>query len=76
MGLTQPELAEACGVRFQQIQKYETAASRVTAEMLWKLTNALQVDANYFFSGLPQAVAEPRSFGPTPRSPPRGTDTF
>ena len=34
LGLTQQELAHACGVRFQQIQKYECAANRMSAGAL------------------------------------------
>lgn len=52
LGITQEALARDCGVTFQQIQKYEGAVSRVSAHMLWKLACALQVEINYFFSGL------------------------
>ena len=52
LGITQQGLGEACGVTFQQIQKYEGAVSRVSAHMLWKLACALEVDVGYFFSGL------------------------
>jgi transcriptional regulator with XRE-family HTH domain len=53
LGLTQQELADACGVGFQQIQKYECAANRVNAVRLWQLAEALEVSVNYFFEGLP-----------------------
>jgi transcriptional regulator with XRE-family HTH domain len=62
LGLTQEELGAACGVRFQQIQKYESAANRVSAFMLWRLAVALEVDLNYFVDGLPMpqpVAAEP-----------------
>ncbi|MFL5294902.1 MAG: helix-turn-helix domain-containing protein [Phenylobacterium sp.] len=52
MGITQQSLGDACGVTFQQIQKYEGAVSRVSAHMLWKLACALEVEVGYFFSGL------------------------
>jgi len=52
MGLTQQDLGEACGVRFQQIQKYESAANRMSAAVLWRLSKVLQVDVRYFFEGL------------------------
>ena len=52
LGLTQQQLAEACGVRFQQIQKYECGANRVSAARLWKIAGALEVQMNYFFEGL------------------------
>ncbi|HEY2707673.1 MAG TPA: helix-turn-helix transcriptional regulator [Caulobacteraceae bacterium] len=52
LGLTQQQLAEACGVRFQQIQKYECGANRVSAARLWRIAGALEVPMNYFFEGL------------------------
>jgi len=54
LGLTQQDLAAACGVSFQQVQKYECAYNRLSVAMLWKLACALEVDIGYFFSGLPQ----------------------
>lgn len=42
-GMTQQELADATGVKFQQIQKYETGANRVSASRLWEIANALDV---------------------------------
>ena len=41
LGLTQQNLAEALGLRFQQIQKYECGANRVTAARLYQLARAL-----------------------------------
>jgi transcriptional regulator with XRE-family HTH domain len=52
LGLTQQQLAEACGVRFQQIQKYECGANRVSAARLWLISGALGVPVDYFFEGL------------------------
>jgi len=39
LGLTQQQLAGACGVRFQQIQKYECGANRISAARLWQLSD-------------------------------------
>jgi transcriptional regulator with XRE-family HTH domain len=50
--LTQQRLADSCGVTFQQIQKYECASCRLSAQMLWKLSCALEVDIGYFFAGI------------------------
>ena len=41
MGLTQKELAERVGIRFQQIHKYETGINRMTASRLYELARAL-----------------------------------
>lgn len=52
LGLTQQQLAAVCGVRFQQIQKYECAANRMSAARLWQLSEVLEVPINYFYEGL------------------------
>ena len=52
MGLTQASLGTMCGVRFQQIQKYETAANRMSAAMIWRTATALGVGVQYFYDGL------------------------
>ena len=51
-GLTQQNLAEAVGIRFQQIQKYESGANRISAARLWELARALDVPVSYFYAGL------------------------
>lgn len=55
LGLTQQQLAGACGVRFQQIQKYECAANRMSAARIWQLSEVLQVPVSYFYEGLLEA---------------------
>lgn len=52
IGLTQEALASKVGVRFQQIQKYECGANRITVSRLFSLSAALNVSINYFFEGL------------------------
>ena len=51
-GMTQQQLAEAVGIKFQQIQKYETGANRVSASRLWDIAETLEVDVAFFFEGL------------------------
>jgi transcriptional regulator with XRE-family HTH domain len=63
LGLTQQQLAESIGIRFQQIQKYECGANRVTASRLYELAVALNVPVNYFFEGLQQVNAQPNAPG-------------
>ena len=58
LGLTQQQLAGACGVRFQQIQKYECAANRMSAARIWQLAEVLQVPVSYFYEGLIEPQAE------------------
>ncbi|HEY0437787.1 MAG TPA: helix-turn-helix transcriptional regulator, partial [Phenylobacterium sp.] len=54
LGLSQQALGNACGVTFQQIHKYESAVCRLSANMLWKLAGALDVEMSYFFAGIPR----------------------
>jgi transcriptional regulator with XRE-family HTH domain len=59
LGLTQQQLAQVVGVRFQQIQKYECGANRISASRLWDLSEVLNVPVSYFYEGLqssPRAV--------------------
>mgnify|MGYP001210818856 CR=1 FL=1 len=51
-GTTQQQLAEKVGIKFQQIQKYETGMNRVSASRLWDIASALGVDVSFFFEGL------------------------
>lgn len=51
-GMTQQKLAELVGIKFQQIQKYETGANRVSASRLWDIADALDVQVAFFFEGL------------------------
>jgi len=51
LGLSQRQLADAVGVRFQQIQKYECGANRITVGRLWSLARALEVKPEFFFEG-------------------------
>ncbi|GGO56723.1 Transcriptional regulator, contains XRE-family HTH domain [Roseovarius pacificus] len=52
VGMTQQQLAEHVGIKFQQIQKYETGANRVSASRLWDIADALGVEVSFFFEGL------------------------
>ena len=52
VGMTQQQLAGHVGIKFQQIQKYETGANRVSASRLWDIASTLDVSINFFFDGL------------------------
>ena len=51
-GLSQTTLAEALGLTFQQLQKYESGANRVSASRLWAISNVLDVPIAWFFAGI------------------------
>lgn len=52
LNLTQRQLGQLCGVTFQQVQKYECGANRISASMIWRLAGALEVPVHYFYDGL------------------------
>lgn len=64
LGLTQQQLADRVGVRFQQIQKYECGANRVSAARLFELSESLNVPVGYFYEGLSDTLpSEPAAQG-------------
>lgn len=52
LGLSQDKLATKIGLTFQQIQKYERAANRVSASKLFDFAKVLDVPVDYFYQGL------------------------
>jgi transcriptional regulator with XRE-family HTH domain len=53
LGLSQQELADAIGLTFQQVQKYESGANRVSASKLWRIGQVLKTPPGHWFEGLP-----------------------
>jgi len=53
LGVSQEKLADSIGLTFQQVQKYERAANRVSASKLWEVARALNTNIAYFYEGLP-----------------------
>jgi transcriptional regulator with XRE-family HTH domain len=49
LGISQVELGRAIGVRFQQVQKYESGVNRVSASRLWMIAEALDLHISHFF---------------------------
>jgi transcriptional regulator with XRE-family HTH domain len=56
IGMTQQQLADEVGIKFQQIQKYETGMNRVSASRLWDIARALEVNIAFFFEGMDAAA--------------------
>lgn len=50
-GLNQAELAEQIGIRFQQLQKYETGTNRVSAGRIVAICNILDIPLAQLFAG-------------------------
>ena len=60
LGLSQTKLGDATGLSFQQVQKYESSANRVSASRLFELSKALDVAVSYFFDDMPEETAGPK----------------
>lgn len=59
VGFSQERLADAIGLTFQQVQKYERAANRVSASKLWEMARALSTSVSFFYDGLDDAPPTP-----------------
>ena len=64
VGMTQQDLAQKVGIKFQQIQKYETGANRVSASRLWDIGKAMEVDVSFFFEGYETAATSQTASSP------------
>ena len=56
--MTQQELGDKVGIKFQQIQKYETGTNRISASRMWDIAAALEVPVSFFFEGLDGQVPD------------------
>jgi transcriptional regulator with XRE-family HTH domain len=54
--LSQEKLAQELGLTFQQVQKYERGANRVSASKLWEISRTLRVTPSYFYESLDAAA--------------------
>ena len=65
LGWSQTVLAEKLGVTFQQLQKYERGANRVSGSRLYDIAQALNISISYFFEDVPDEVMvlSPRTLG-------------
>ena len=52
MGMSQEQLGQQLNITFQQVQKYERGANRVSASRLWDISQILDVDISYFFEDM------------------------
>jgi transcriptional regulator with XRE-family HTH domain len=61
LGISQERLADSIGLTFQQVQKYERAANRVSASKLWEMARVLNASIAYFYEGLGDVLETPGS---------------
>lgn len=69
LGMSQEQLGVALSITFQQVQKYERGANRVSASRLWDISQILDVPISYFFEDMADDVMKS-----SPRRISRGSD--
>src|SRR5258707_12207569 len=69
LGMSQEKLAAALGLTFQQVQKYERAANRISASRLYHLCRILGVRVGFFYDGLDPARAANPGLAEAPAEP-------
>jgi transcriptional regulator with XRE-family HTH domain len=72
VGMTQQQLGDIVGIKFQQIQKYETGMNRISASRLWDIAQALDVSISFFFEGFEGEEIAADAALDTVREPQRG----
>ncbi len=73
LGMTQQALGGAVNLSYQQIQKYERGTNRITAGLLWVLSEVLEVDVAYFYAAVDGALVKASADILAPRQSVRGT---
>jgi transcriptional regulator with XRE-family HTH domain len=69
LNMSQTDIAEALGLTFQQVQKYEKGTNRISASRLQQLCRILQVPVTFFFEGAPRALGLPEPTEGSAESP-------
>ena len=69
LDMSQTDIADALGVTFQQVQKYEKGTNRISASRLQHISQILQVPVPFFFEGAPAASGIPRAAKGTADAP-------
>lgn len=57
-GMSQTQLAKQLDLTFQQLQKYESGANRISASRLWAIAQIFDVPVGWFFEEDEAAVGE------------------
>ncbi len=52
VGMSQQQLGDRVGIKFQTIQKYERGTNRIGASRIWDIAAAMEVPVSFFFEGL------------------------
>jgi transcriptional regulator with XRE-family HTH domain len=60
LGISQMMLADALGISFQQVQKYEKGTNRISAGRLFDIAHVLEMPITYFYEGAKSAARSAR----------------
>jgi transcriptional regulator with XRE-family HTH domain len=71
LGMSQTHLGKAVGLTFQQVQKYENGANRISASRLFEFAKVLDVPVSFFFDAMPKEATKPAA---KHVAPPKGKD--
>ena len=63
VGMSQEKLGQACGITFQQVQKYEKGTNRMGASRLHQISRVLDVPVEFFYEGAPSEEGTGASAG-------------
>ncbi len=58
LGMTQRQLCDRVGIKFQQIRKYETGTNRISPSLIRHIAAAMEVPVTLFFEGLDGQVPD------------------
>ena len=58
LGMTQQQLCDGVGIKFQQIQKYETGTNRISPSLIRHIAAAMEVPVKFFLEGLDGQAAD------------------
>lgn len=72
LDMSQTDLGNAIDLTFQQIQKYERGANRISASVLFRLSEVLDVPISFFFDDMPDAIAGASPTAPVSDAPDLG----
>ena len=66
LGMSQEQLGASLNITFQQVQKYERGANRISASRLWDISQILDIKIGYFFDDMTDDTmrSSPRRFSP------------
>lgn len=75
LGMSQTDLANAVGLTFQQVQKYERGFNRISSSRLFEFAKVLDVPVTHFFDGMDASVGTTKRKPGRPRAAEKTTES-